>query len=410
MKQEVRVRIAPSPTGYLHIGTARTALFNYLFAKKMGGKFLLRIEDTDTARNSESSYNSILNGLKFLGLNWDEEVIYQSKRIKEHLNEAKKLIENGFAYYCYLSPEEITRRKEEAEKNGTRYIHKYSKGDETPIEGVKPVIRMRVLQNDDIINDDLIQGKVVINSNTIEDFVIVRSDGTPVYMLSVVCDDIFMKITHILRGDDHLTNTPKQILIYRGLGAKIPSFGHIPLIHGIDGKKLSKRHGALAVEEYSSMGYLPEALRSYLVRLGWGSENDAILNDDAMIKEFDIKGISKSPSRFDFEKLKNINHHFINNLDEAYILSKIEEEGEKFKSRERLARAVSKIRYRYTTISDMREEFKVFEDDFEVKEDAKNLILENKDELNIILEFMKKNGEYNLEVNFKTFCKEKVLH
>ncbi len=409
MTQQVRVRIAPSPTGYLHIGTARTALFNYLFAKKMGGKFLLRIEDTDIARNSEASYNSILNGLKFLGLNWDEEVIYQSKRMKEHMQEAERLIANGSAYYCYLSPEEITKRKEEAEKNGTRYIHKYSKGDETPKEGVKPVIRMRVPENEDIVNDDLVQGRVVINSNTIEDFVIVRSDGTPVYMLSVVCDDIFMNITHILRGDDHLTNTPKQILIYRGLGAKMPLFGHIPLIHGMDGKKLSKRHGALAVEEYRAMGYLPEALRSYLVRLGWGSENDAILNDDEMVREFGIDGISKSPSRFDFEKLKNVNHHFINALDEGYITSRIEEAGEAFKAKDRLARAVFKIRYRYSSIADMREDFRVFEDDFAIKEEVQDLILQNKEILKSVVDFVKQNGEKDLEANFKAFCKEKGI-
>ncbi len=408
MTQEINVRIAPSPTGYLHIGTARTALFNYLFAKKMGGKFLLRIEDTDFARNSEASYNSILNGLKFLGLNWENEVVYQSQRMEEHFKQAKKLIENGFAYYCYLSQEEIAKRKEEAEKNGTRYIHRHSKEDENPIEGVKPVIRMKVPLNEDIINEDLVQGKVVINSSTIEDFVIVRSDGTPVYMLSVVCDDIFMNITHVLRGDDHLTNTPKQILIYRGLKAKIPLFGHIPLIHGMDGKKLSKRHGALAVEEYKAMGYLPESLRSYLVRLGWGSENDSILDDLEMIKEFSLEGISKSPSKFDFEKLKNINHHFISKLEESYIISRMEENFD-FKNKERLKRAVLKIRYRYSTIAEMIHDFKSFEDNFETSDEAQNLVNESIEKLSLALTFIKQNGILELEKNFKAFCKEKEV-
>lgn len=409
MKPEIKVRIAPSPTGYLHIGTARTALFNYLFAKKMGGKFLLRIEDTDFARNNENSYNSILNGLKWLGLNWEGEAVYQSKRMEMHSEMALKLIQNSAAYYCYVSPEEISKRKEEAEKNGTRYIHKYSEGDETLKEGIKPVIRVKVPRNQDIINDDLVQGKVVINSETIEDFVIVRNDGTPVYMLSVVCDDIEMGITHVIRGDDHLINTPKQILIYKGLNAKLPFFAHIPLIHGSDGKKLSKRHGALGVEEYKEMGYLPEAIRSYLFRLGLGSENDSILNDSQMIQEFSIESITKAPSRFDFEKLNNINHHFISTLPEDYILNKILENTE-FANIETIKRAVFKIRYRYNKISEMQEEFQCFDANFTIFEEAENLINDNKPLLSELLHFFKNTpNEAEMEANFKIFLKEKSI-
>jgi glutamyl-tRNA synthetase len=401
---EIRVRIAPSPTGYLHIGTARTALFNFLFAKKYGGKFLLRIEDTDASRNTTSAYNSILNGLQFLGLQWDEDVIYQKEQMVHHVKIAKQLIQNGNAYYCYLSPEEIEKRRIEAESKGARYIHRYSKGDETPKEGIKPAIRIKVPHNLDIINEDLIQGKVVINSNTIEDFVVVRADETPVYMLSVVCDDVSMKITHVLRGDDHLTNTAKQILIYNALGEKLPLFGHIPLIHGIDGKKLSKRHGALAVEEYKNMGYLPEALRSYLVRLGWGSGNDAILDDKAMLADFGLEGISKSPARFDFEKLNNINHHFILNLSEDYIYLKVIE-NVTFKNLQRIKTAVSKIRYRYNKISDMQNDFIAFDEGYELTPEALEIINKESTLLHQCLEFFKQNKDAkdNIEAQFKAF-------
>ena len=383
---EVRVRIAPSPTGYLHIGTARTALFNYLFAKKHKGKFLLRIEDTDFARNNEQSYNSILNGLKFLGLTPDEEVIYQSQRMEEHVKMAQKLVENGHAYYCFLPLEEIEKRKEQALASGGRYVHKFTKGDDAPVAGIKPVIRMKVPRNVEIVNEDLVQGRVSINSETIEDFVILRSDSTPVYMLSVVCDDIFMKITHVIRGDDHLTNTPKQILIYKGLQEEPPLFAHIPLIHGADGKKLSKRHGAMAVEDYRTMGYLPESLRSYLVRLGWGSENDEILSDADMQEAFDVSSISRAPSRFDFEKLNNINHHFIKTLPLDYIIGQL---AGGFSNLKMLERACFKVRYRYNTIAAMQEDFKAFEDGFSFTEEALKVAKEGKDMIKLALEFCK---------------------
>lgn len=404
--ESIRVRIAPSPTGYLHIGTARTALFNYLFARKYGGKFLLRIEDTDIARNSQVSYDSILNGLKFLDLNWDEEPIYQSHRLDQHIEVARKLVENGSAYYCFLSEEELLKRRELAADKGTRYIHRHSPSDEIPEEGRKPVIRMKVPRNIDIVNEDLVQGRVIINSETIEDFVIARSDSSPVYMLSVVCDDIDMKITHIIRGDDHLTNTPKQILIYKALGVDLPKFAHIPLIHGMDGKKLSKRHGALAVEEYIQLGYLPIALRSYLIRLGWGSENDKILTDSEMITEFSLEGINKSPSKFDFEKLNNINHHFLQTLPAEEVLS-IVLSGSDFKHIDRIERAVFKIRYRYSTILQMKEGFQIFEGDYKISDENITTLLSSVQDLEKVLQFLRLVPQIEtLEQSFKAFLKE----
>lgn len=409
MIEEVRTRIAPSPTGFLHIGTARTALFNYLFARQQKGKFLLRIEDTDFSRNNQDSYNSILNGLKFLELGWDEEVIYQSRRIEHHKQAAQQLLENGKAYFCYLSLEEINRRKEEALNRKMRYLHKHSPEDEIPRQSIKPVIRIKSPCDKAIINKDLIQGEVIINSDTIEDFVIVRADGTPVYMLSVVCDDIDMNITHVIRGDDHLTNTPKQILIYEGLGAKKPLFGHIPLIHGTDGKKLSKRHGALAVEEYKEMGYLPQSLRSYLIRLGWGSENNDILDDKQMLKEFSLQGINSSPSCFSFEKLNNINHHFITSVPEEEIYNSIVK-GRTFNHTARIQRAVSKIRYRYNTLSSMQNDFILFEDSFVVTPEAMNTIKQGFEYLQTSLNFFQMTNDIeNLENKFKEYLKAKNI-
>lgn len=399
----VKVRIAPSPTGYLHIGTARTALFNFLFAKQNNGEFLLRIEDTDIARNNEASYNSILKGLEFLGLNWNGEVIYQSKRMNEHALVAKKLVETGHAYYCYLSQEELENRR--ASIKG--YIHKYQEGDETPRENTKPVIRMKLPRNVEIVNNDLVKGRVVINSDSIEDFVILRGDGTPVYMLSVVCDDIYMGITHVLRGDDHLTNTPKQILIYNALGAKLPLFGHIPLIHGADGAKLSKRHGALGIEEYKNMGYLPQSLRSYLVNLGWGEGETKILNDEEMVKAFSVEKISNSPSRFDFERLNNINHHFIVNLAEEEIYKALCEFNEAILHLpiESMKRAIHKIRYRFNTLVEMSSSFVSI-----INKSTAPEIVEGKEWLVQIVAFLKsaKNTE-TLENEMKAFLKEKEI-
>lgn len=312
---KVRTRIAPSPTGLLHIGTARTALFNYLFAKKHNGEFLLRIEDTDASRNTKESYDAILDGLEWLGLNPDFPPTYQSKRNEFYKAKLEELLQKGMAYYSYISEDEISTRKEEALKHNHRYLHRYSPKDEIPTDGISPVIRLKIHAGINIVIEDAVQGRVIINTETIEDFILARNDGSPVYMFAVVCDDIDMQITHIIRGDDHLTNTAKQILLYNAFGTELPVFAHIPLIHGEDGAKLSKRHGAISTVEYKNQGYLPEAIRSYLIRLGWSNGQDNILTDEHAVKAFSLQGIGRSPSRFDISKLQHINEYFIKNSE-----------------------------------------------------------------------------------------------
>lgn len=316
---KIRTRIAPSPTGMLHIGTARAALFNYLFARKNNGQFLIRIEDTDLARNTTESYSSIIDGLSWLGMKSDEEIIYQSKRNDFYKKQIDLLINSGKAYYSYTPEEEIEKRKQEAiSQNNSRYIHRYSAEDDI-ITNQKPVIRLKVQPNVNILIDDKVQGQVTINTNTIEDFIICRSDGTPVYMFAVVCDDIDMQISHVIRGVDHLSNTAKQILLYNAFDVNLPVFAHMPLIHGTDGSKLSKRHGAVATVEYKKQGYLPEAMRAYLLRLGWGTNHDNILTDDEAIAEFKLEGIGRSPSQFDVAKLQSVNEYFIKNAGNEYL-------------------------------------------------------------------------------------------
>lgn len=309
----VVVRFAPSPTGYLHIGGARTALFNYLFAKNKGGKFLLRIEDTDKERSTQAAVDAILQGLEWLGLKHDGEIFFQSKREKRHQEIAHELVQKGQAYYCYTSEEELEKLRKDAEdkKQVFRFKSPWRDSTATPPQGVKPVIRLKVPKEGVTMINDLVQGQVTVSNVEIDDLVILRSDGTPTYMLAVVVDDHDMAVTHIIRGDDHLTNTFKQKVIYQAMGWNVPEFAHIPLIHGADGAKMSKRHGATSVIEYKEMGYLPESLRNYLLRLGWSHSNDEIISDQDAIKWFNLENVGKSPSRFDFAKLDNLNKHYI---------------------------------------------------------------------------------------------------
>ena len=310
----VVTRFAPSPTGFLHIGGARTALFSWLYAKRFGGKFLLRIEDTDRERSTEAAVEAILDGLKWLGLEWDGEAVRQFSRVERHREAALKLLESGGAYRCYCSPEELAemREKQRLEGKPMRYDGRWR--DRDPAEappGVKPVIRLKASQDGETIVDDAVQGKVVFSNKELDDLILLRSDGDPTYMLAVVVDDHDMGVTHIVRGDDHLTNAARQIQIYQALGWDIPAMAHIPLIHGPDGAKLSKRHGALGVEAYRAMGYLPAALRNYLVRLGWSFGDQEFFTSEEMIAAFDLGGIGRSPSRFDFAKLENVNGHYM---------------------------------------------------------------------------------------------------
>jgi glutamyl-tRNA synthetase len=314
MPNQIVTRFAPSPTGYLHIGSARTALFSWVYARKMGGKFLLRIEDTDRERSTEAAVQAIFDGLNWLGLTWDGEPTLQFARAGRHAEVAKELLSRGQAYYCYCSPEELAQMREEARAAGRppRYDGRWRDRDpsEAPA-GVAPVIRIKAPQTGEIVVEDHVQGKVVFKAENLDDFIILRSDGTPTYMLAVVVDDHDMGVTHIIRGDDHLTNAARQITIYNGMGWDVPEMAHVPLIHGPDGAKLSKRHGALGVDAYRQMGYLPEAMINYLARLGWSHGDDEIFSLDQMVEWFDLDGLNKGAARFDFVKLESINGHYI---------------------------------------------------------------------------------------------------
>ncbi len=320
------VRFAPSPTGQLHIGGARTALFNYLFAKATKGKFLLRVEDTDVARSTEDAKQVIVDGLRWLGLDYDDEIIYQSANIERHKEVAHQLLAEGKAYYCYSSKEELDELRQAAQNNNQRF--KYDNrwrdaGDKTIPQDVQPVIRIKAPLEGETVIEDLVQGRVVVQNSELDDFVILRGDGTPTYMLAVVVDDYDMNITHIIRGDDHLTNSTRQKILFEALGWQVPQFAHIPLIYGEDGKKMSKRHGATALTDYADAGYLPEAVRNYLLRLGWSHGDDEIISDKQAQEWFNIEAIGKSPARFDRKKLDNLNAYYLRQKPNVDILELI---------------------------------------------------------------------------------------
>ena len=323
MPEPVITRFAPSPTGFLHIGGARTALFNWLHARRQGGTMLLRIEDTDRERSTTAAIDAILDGLRWLGLDWDGDVVYQASRADRHREAVEQLLAAGHAYRCYATPAELDEMRElaRAEKRPPRYDGRWRDRDpsEAP-EGVKPVIRLRAPLDGSTVLHDAVQGTVTWANKDLDDLVLLRSDGSPTYMLAVVVDDHDMGVSQIIRGDDHLTNAARQMQIYAALGWPVPAMAHIPLIHGADGAKLSKRHGALGVEQYRAMGYLPEALRNYLLRLGWSQGDREFFSTDDMIAAFDLGGVGRSPSRFDFAKLENMNGHYIRQSDDAHLV------------------------------------------------------------------------------------------
>ena len=328
MTDQVVTRFAPSPTGFLHIGGARTALFNWLFARRHGGKMLLRIEDTDRERSTQAAINEIIAGMEWLGLEWDGDVIFQFARAARHAEVVAQMLAAGQAYHCYASAAELDAMREKARAEGRppRYDGRWRDRDpsEAP-EGVKPVVRLRAPQDGETVIDDQVQGRVVFPNKDLDDLVLLRSDGTPTYMLAVVVDDHDMGVTHIIRGDDHLTNAARQTHIYQALGWKVPVMSHIPLIHGQDGAKLSKRHGALGVDAYRAMGYLPAALRNYLVRLGWSHGDQEFFATDELIQLFDLAHIGRSPSRFDFVKLENMNGHFMRAMSDDDLFKAVVE-------------------------------------------------------------------------------------
>ncbi len=328
MTSPIVTRFAPSPTGFLHIGGARTALFNWLYARKHGGKMLLRIEDTDRERSTEAAIAAILDALQWLELNWDGDVIYQFSRAARHREVAEQLLAEGKAYHCYATPDELTAMREKARAEGRTRLYDGLWRDRDPAtapSGMKPTIRLKAPQTGETVIEDQVQGRVVWQNENLDDLVLLRGDGTPTYMLAVVVDDHDMGVTHVIRGDDHLINAARQKQIYDAKGWTIPSMSHIPLIHGPDGAKLSKRHGALGVEAYRAMGYLPAALRNYLVRLGWSHGDQEIFSTQEMIDAFDLSGIGRSAARFDFAKLENLNGHYIRQSDDATLVRMFEE-------------------------------------------------------------------------------------
>jgi len=324
LMSSVVTRFAPSPTGFLHIGGARTALFNWLYAKHTGGKMLLRIEDTDRERSTDAATAAILEGLSWLGLTWDGEPISQYSRVERHREVAEELVRRGKAYYCYASAAELEEMREKARAEGRppRYDGRWRDRDpsEAPA-GVKPVIRIKAPSEGETIVRDKVQGEVRFPNKDLDDFIILRSDGTPTYMHAVVVDDHDMGVTHIIRGDDHLTNGARQMVIYNAMEWDVPVMAHIPLIHGPDGAKLSKRHGALGVDAYRAMGYLPAALRNYLVRLGWSHGDDEIMSTEDMIRWFEIEDVNKGAARFDFQKLEALNGVHMRQTGDAELLA-----------------------------------------------------------------------------------------
>ncbi|WP_267355471.1 MULTISPECIES: glutamate--tRNA ligase [unclassified Methylobacterium] len=327
MSSAVVTRFAPSPTGYLHIGGARTALFNWLYARHTGGRMLLRIEDTDRERSTKGAIDAILDGLTWLGLDWDGDVVFQFARAERHRAVAEELLAAGRAYHCYATAEELTQMRESARAEGRppRYDGRWRDRDPSDAPaGIKPVIRLRAPAEGETVVEDAVQGRVTWANKDLDDLVLLRSDGTPTYMLAVVVDDHDMGVTQVIRGDDHLTNAARQAQIFSALGWDIPKMAHIPLIHGSDGAKLSKRHGALGVEAYRDLGYLPAALRNYLVRLGWSHGDQEVFSTEEMIAAFDLGAVGRSAARFDFAKLANLNGLYIRGSADANLVAAIE--------------------------------------------------------------------------------------
>jgi glutamyl-tRNA synthetase len=327
MSETIVTRFAPSPTGFLHIGGARTALFNWLYARGRNGKMLLRIEDTDRERSTQAAIDAILDGLAWLGIDWDGDTVYQFARVARHREVAEQLLAAGLAYHCYATPDELSEMREAARRKGSSKLYDGRWRERDPSEappGGKPVIRLKAPLTGETVIEDQVQGRVVWQNENLDDLVLLRSDGTPTYMLAVVVDDHDMRITHIIRGDDHLTNAARQKQIYDALGWSVPVMAHVPLIHGPDGSKLSKRHGALGVDAYRALGYLPAALRNYLVRLGWSHGDQEIFSTPEMVAAFDLPQIGRSPARFDFAKLESINGHYMRETPDADLLAAIE--------------------------------------------------------------------------------------
>lgn len=377
----IRVRFAPSPTGYLHIGGARTALFNWLYARHHKGKFLLRIEDTDLERSTKENTDFIFKSLAWLGIDWDEEPTIQSQRSQRHVEVAHELLANGNAYRCFCTSEELEEMRASALARGCQPRYNNYWRDRDPKEaptGVPSVIRFKTPQPGNVVINDMVQGQVTVDSEVLEDFVILRQDGSPTYMLAVVVDDHDMDITHIIRGDDHLTNAFKQKLIYEAMAWTIPTFSHIPLIHGSDGAKLSKRHGAIGVDAYEDMGILPEAMCNYLLRLGWSHGNAEIISREEAIEWFDVDHIGRSPARFDKEKLLFLNAHYLREADNTWLADQICQPDDSAIIRTRFITGMNSLKQRAKTLVELRDNAAFYRNvPAELSETAKTVIIDH---------------------------------
>lgn len=418
MKQVI-TRFAPSPTGFLHIGGARTALFNYLFARHHGGKFLLRIEDTDRARSTEIATQAIFDGLDWLGIEFDNEPIFQFARSDRHAKVAHELVMMGKAYYCYSPQEEVNAVREKSIAEGKSFIFNspWRDSDTIPPADIKPVVRIKASKDGETVIEDLVQGTVKVANDHLDDMILLRSDGTPTYMLAVVVDDHDMGITHIIRGDDHLNNAFRQSLIYRAMGWDIPEFAHIPLIHGDDGAKLSKRHGATNVIEYQDMGILPEAMVNYLLRLGWSHGDDEIISSTQAVEWFNINHIGKAPSRFDNDKLTHINSHYMQLRSHQNLIELIQEKyQDNFSAQVKtmLDKGLSSLLKRATNINDLSNIASFYiVDEISISAEIKERL--NDENISItrsLFEHLKDLDDWNeenLNQNVKIFCKERGI-
>lgn len=411
----LRVRFAPSPTGYLHLGGARTALFNWLYARHHKGKFLLRIEDTDLERSTQENTDLIFNALKWLGIDWDEEPTIQSQRSQRHAEIAQELLAKGYAYRCFCTSEELEEMRASALARGCqpRYNNYWRERDikEAPA-GVPYVIRFKTPQPGNVVINDLVQGQVTVDSEVLEDFVILRQDGTPTYMLAVVVDDHDMGITHIIRGDDHLTNAFKQKLVYEAMGWTVPTFAHIPLIHGADGAKLSKRHGAVGVDAYQDMGILPEAMCNYLLRLGWSHGNAEIISKEQAIEWFDVDHIGRSPARFDKEKLLFLNAHYLREADNAWLADQICEPDDSDVVRTRFIAGMNNLKQRAKTLVELRHNAAFYRKlPAELSETAKTVIIDHTliADFKAVLEKQSDFTEVAIHAAAKDFAAEKGM-
>ena len=409
--KKVATRFAPSPTGPLHIGGVRTALFNWLYSKNQNGDFYLRVEDTDKDRSKDEYKNQIIKSLKWIGINYDGEEYIQSKKIEDHIKVANELLKKGHAYKCYCSSEEIEEQKKRARQKKIPYIYDRTWRDKKETDApknIKPVIRFKSKIDGTSVLKDLVQGDVKIDNNTIEDFVILRNDGTPTYNLSASVDDHQMNMTHIIRGDDHKINTFKQIQIYQAMKWELPLFAHIPLIHTIEGKKLSKRDKASTLDDYSKVGIIPDALRNYLLRLGWSYEDKEIFTLDESVRYFNLEGIGKSPSKLDLSRILSMNEHYIKSIDENELFNQLINYCEIFKNKiigekkDKIKKSLTFLKNKAKTLEDIynnsqyiiNDEVNFNKEDLKlIDANAQKIISEFKDNIKEISKFTRENLE-----------------